>query len=131
MSTRSLDEIPDDWVDEIPQAGDTAAVQDDPEKIVEVIGEHQLTAGEIVTDGETIAEQMDVAADRRVVMAVPHDDIAASPQLETIERGPLLAAVDAAAVVPEMWPVSLLAPLPEELVDDMLQRRAKVIDHVD
>lgn len=128
----SADELPapDDWVDEIPEAGDTAAVNDDPQTLVEVLGEHHLTAGEIVSGGETIAEKMGVADERRVVMAVTHDDIAVS-HLETIAREPLLEAVAEAAIVPRMYPVSLLAPLPDELFERILRQHAEVENNVD
>jgi len=132
VSTEAPFEEPpdDDWVDEIPEAGDEAAVNHSPETLVHVVGEHQLTAGKIVTDGETIAEKYDVAEDRRVVMAVTHDDIAAS-HLETTAHPAVVKAVGEAALIPKMYPVSVLAPLPDELYQRMQRQVAEVEANVD
>ena len=109
--TNDLD--PDAWVDEKPEPGDTAVRVDEPTELFEVLALHNLTAGEVARDGSTVADRFAVDHDRDVVLVVRHDDLAALDIGVDVEQ--LDSALRSQRIQPELWPVSMLAPLPKDL----------------
>ena len=104
---------PQAWVDETPEPGDTTVRVDEPSEVFEVVAVHEHSAGELARDGLTVADRFGVAADREVVLAVRHDDLAALGIGVDYEQ--LQSALRNQRIQPELWPVSMLAPLPEDL----------------
>ena len=104
---------PQAWVDETPEPGDTAVRVDEPSKVFEVVAVHEHSAGELARDGLTVADRFGVDHDREVVLAVRHDDLSALGI--GIDYQKLQSTLRNQRIQPELWPVSMLAPLPEDL----------------
>jgi len=105
------DQIGDDWLDEEPEPGDVAADTRDG-RLMYVLNEHPLPAGDVVSEGRVLADHMEVDESRRVVWVALLVDTWVSPR-EFETQDDLLSAVNEGAIVPTPFPVSLVAPVPD------------------
>lgn len=97
--------------DREPEPGDHGRVTRNGRAIY-VVEEHPHTAGEIYSGGRSLAHHLDVAADRRVVWTVYHDDLAGC-NLDGDSHADVVRAIREGIVLPTPVPVSLVAPMAE------------------
>lgn len=129
----AADELPEDdsWLDEDAEPGETAIDVRDAHQFLHVVNEHPQPAGEMVINGEVFSDLHDVTPDRRVLMVVFHDDLSVAEEnlddCELRSHKQILEAVADGILTPTPYPSSLVAPVPEPL----LERIHAEVDDVD
>lgn len=123
----------DSWLDADAESGETAVDVRDAHRFLHVVNEHPREAGEMAFGGELLSEMYEVDPGRRVLMVVPHDDLDVAEDVLENSGGwshkQICEAVADGFLTPIPYPSSLVAPVPDPLLNQIHKRMEKENDN--